>query len=203
MTKYCPSCGKKIEDDEIYCDNCGKKVSGYVNINNNKNDSEIILAKSETNPMCLIWPVLVMLIGFVLMISVIVNSFYFYFAVLWPEAIIILIGFIWFIIRYIAVSRSELVLTNKIVRGKCGLIFTKEMESPLNKISSVYISTGLIGNLFGYGTIGLATDSAIYKFKFIKDRAILKSAIFKQIQAVNEENMVKQAEEIAKAIKKN
>lgn len=74
------------------------------------------------------------------------------------------------------------------------------MESPLNKISSVYISSGLISNLLGYGTIGLATDSAIYKFKFVRDRDVLKSSIFEQIQTVDKERIINQAEEIAKAI---
>lgn len=207
MDRYCTSCGKKANGDELYCDKCGTKLE---TLNNVKIEDEVIIEKSESNILCLIWPVLVIGLGIFLAVFFTAEAYYYwsydYYSpgfVGAPYLFISLIGFIWFIIRYIAFSQSELILTNKNVRGKCGVIFKKEMESPLNKISSVYISSGLIGNLLGYGTIGLATDSVVYKFKFISHREYLKSRIFKQIQTVDKERIVNQAEEIAKAINKS
>ncbi len=203
MDRFCTNCGTKATGKELYCEKCGSKLEKLSNI---KLEDEVILAKSETNILCLIWPTIVILIGIILAAYFTqqayswADGFYDPGFVGAPFLIISLIGFIWFIIRYIAYAQNELILTNRNVRGKCGLIFRKEMESPLNKISSVYISSGLISNLLGYGTIGLATDSAIYKFKFVRDRDVLKSSIFEQIQTVDKERIINQAEEIAKAI---
>ena len=26
MTKYCPNCGKEVDEDTVYCNNCGAEI---------------------------------------------------------------------------------------------------------------------------------------------------------------------------------
>lgn len=58
-----------------------------------------------------------------------------------------IVGLIWFIIRFYGYKTNDLILTNKRVFGKCGLISTTQMQSSLNKIDSVSFSNGLIGKI--------------------------------------------------------
>lgn len=75
-----------------------------------------------------------------------------------------IVGLIWFIIRFYGYKTNDLILTNKRVFGKCGLISTTQMQSSLNKIDSVSFSNCLIGKIIGYGTVQITTQSSVFKF---------------------------------------
>ena len=55
------------------------------------------------------------------------------------------LGLIWFIPGLIRMLSTEVSLSNKRLVGKYGLINTKAMDSPLNKINSVSVDSGLVG----------------------------------------------------------
>ena len=113
--------------------------------------------------------------------------------------LIVWIPLIWLILRFITYKKNEVILTNKRVVGKTGLINTTQMDSPLNMITSVAVNSGLMGKLIGYGTLQITTASTIYKFKFMSNADILQQAIINQMQIFEDEKISKQAKAIANA----
>lgn len=209
MVKYCKSCGSKLNDDAIFCDECGTKIGAsalggnglFNSYNIDMMDGENIIRQSQIHSGCLIPPAIVfgfgILIGFIILIKML--SFYYYdFGIVFFGFfnLFTIFGLIWFVVRYIAYKTNDLILTNKRVFGKCGLISTTQMQSPLNKIVSVSFSNGPIGKIIGYGTVRIATASTTFKFRFIRDGQTLYNDIFNQLEV----NEVECREKNAKAI---
>lgn len=197
MVMYCKNCGTELKDDSVFCDECGTRVgeSGPANngvfrsYNVDMMGGEFVIRQSQVHEGCLIPPAIVMgiglIIGFIFMLYFMSNYLY----VTFPMAVLILfnwitcIGLVWLIIRFIAYKTNDLILTNKRVFGKCGLVSTTQMQSPLNKIDSVSYSNGIFGKLIGYGTVKIATPSTTFKFRFIRDGQSLYNDIFNQLEA--------------------
>lgn len=110
------------------------------------------------------------------------------------------IGIFWLVPRLIAFLKTELSLSSKRLVGKTGLINTKSMDSPLNKINSISVESGLLGKIFGYGTIIVNTASTTYSFKYMKDANSVKSQIFNEIDQCEETRINDQAQNIATAM---
>ena len=233
MAKFCNNCGQKLDDDAAFCMECGTKVddSGIKNnfkssinkeninasmnklndsidrVSNDFNDSfsdlfdsyninmmkdEKVIRHSQIHQGCLYAPLIVVGLTFFFMIIT--------FFVLFP---FFLLALLWLFIRFIAYTSNDLILTNKRIFGKTGLISTTQMQSPLNKINSVAFNNGIIGKLLGYGTVHVVTASTMYKFRFIRDGQTLYNDIFQQLEQSEKEKLQEQAEAIANAISKN
>ena len=221
MSIFCKNCGAELEDGSVFCDECGAKVGevkhsagSYSSTNpfNRYNikmiEGERIIRVSEIHPNCLILPATILLVGFVFSLISAINfasnnyfqpTFFGYVSLFLLNPLII-IGLIWLIIRYIAFTNTDLILTNKRVFGKCGLISTVQMQCPLDKINSVSYSNGLIGKLLGYGTVIISTASTHFKFRFIRDGQTLYSDIFNHFEIAEKDKMIENAEAIADAI---
>lgn len=111
------------------------------------------------------------------------------------------LGLIWFIPRLIAMYTTELSLSNKRLVGKAGLINTKQMDSPLNKINSISVESGLFGKIFGYATITVNTASTIYVFANIIQAEAFKHAVLEEMERFDEARIQGQAKAIANAMK--
>lgn len=195
MVSYCKNCGTELNDDSVFCDECGTRVgeSGPANrglfqsYNIDMMNGEVIIRQSQIHNGCLIPPAIVfgfgILIGFINLILMFGYYYGFVFGILSFFNIFTIFGLIWFIVRFIAYKTNDLILTNKRVFGKCGLISTTQMQSPLNKIDSVSFSNGPVGKLIGYGTVRIATTSSIFKFRFIREGQTLYNDIFNQIES--------------------
>ena len=214
MVKYCAKCGSELENGSVFCDECGTRVvesspddnTLFSSYNIDMMDGEAVIKHSQIHIGCLILPAIVL--GFGLVICVInffimLGSLYYYgLALLFLGFfnIFTIVGLIWLIIRFIAYTTNDLILTNKRVFGKCGLISTTQMQSPLNKIDSVSYSNGLIGKLIGYGTVKIATASTTFKFRFVRDGQTLYNDIFNQLEVSEIENRDKNAKAIVDAM---
>ena len=182
MVLYCKNCGTELNDDSVFCDECGTRVGETASTNSgvfqsyniDMMDGEFVIRQSQVHLGCLLLPAIVLFIGvfFSLLIFAPLLSL-----------IIMVVCLIWLIIRLIGYITNDLILTNKRVFGKCGLISTTQMQSPLNKIDSVSYSNGLMGKLIGYGTVKIATPSTTFKFRFIRDGQSLYNDIFNQLEA--------------------
>lgn len=222
MTRYCKNCGSQLEDNAIFCDECGTKFgeTKYTYAKDNPFKSykidmihdEKIIKHSLIHKGCLYAPLTLIAIGLLYWITSMIVlarefSYYNYYdPILYFYSFFnpfIIIGAIWFIIRYIGYTNNDLILTNKRVFGKCGLIFTNQMQSPINKIDSVSFSNGIIGKLIGYGTVIISTTSSVYRFRFIQEGQSLSNDIFNQLEISEAEKIEEQAEAIAQAISKN
>lgn len=215
MVKYCAKCGSELENGSFFCDECGTRVvesspddnTLFSSYNIDMMDGEAVIKHSQIHIGCLILPAIVL--GFGLVIGVInffimLGSLYYYnssaLLFLGFFNIFTIVGLIWLIIRFIAYTTNDLILTNKRVFGKCGLISTTQMQSPLNKIDSVSYSNGLIGKLIGYGTVKIATASTTFKFRFVRDGQTLYNDIFNQLEVSEIENRDKNAKAIVDAM---
>lgn len=213
MVKYCKSCGSQLADGSVFCDECGTKVDGtsYVNkevfssYNIDMMNGESVIRQSQIHEGCLILPGIVVgigvLIGFISLFRVAQISY-----VTPLEAFLMIfngltiVGLIWLLIRYIGYVTNDLILTNKRVFGKCGLISTTQMQSPLNKIDSVSFKNGLMGKIIGYGTVRIATASTTFKFRFIRDGQTMYNDIFNQLEVSEIENRDLDAKAIVDAM---
>ena len=111
------------------------------------------------------------------------------------------IGLIWFIPRLIGMLTTELSLSNKRLVGKYGLINTKQMDSPLNKINSISVESGLFGKIFGYATVTVNTASTVYVFKNIAQAENFKHNVLEEMDRFDEARVKEQAAAIAGALK--
>ena len=102
---------------------------------------------------------------------------------------------------FLLIKLTELGLTNKKIMGKYGVINTKVMDSPINKINSISVEQGLGGKIFGYAKIVISTSSGGYNFNYIKNADSFRCAVMEQIDLFDEERVRKQAEQLAGAIK--
>ena len=112
----------------------------------------------------------------------------------------IIIGFITIIKPLIGLFTTELGLTTKRLIGKVGLINTKSMDAPLNKINNITIQSGLWGKIFGYGTIYVTTSSGSYYYKHVARPEIMRQAIMNQIDEYENDRIKQQAREMANAM---
>ena len=213
MVRYCKNCGTELEEGSVFCNECGAKADGSAPRNSFSNsvfseykidmmDGEAVVRKSQIHEGCLIVPAVILGIGiiwgFVLLISQIWSGYFFPWWIVLFDFINIftVVGFLWLVIRFIAYKTNDLILTNKRVFGKIGLISTTQMQAPLNKIDAVSYSNGIMGKLIGYGTVQIVTTSSKFKFMFIREGQTLYNDIFNQL----EESEVEKRNADAKAI---
>lgn len=119
-------------------------------------------------------------------------------------AIPLLVLIIKFPIRFIGTIISQLVITNKRVVAKVGILSIRAIDYPIDKIESVYISAGMFGNMVHSHALvinGSGNSGAIY-FKALSNAQKIKNHILSAIELHAEEARKIQAEEIAKAIVK-
>lgn len=216
MARYCKNCGKELDEGSVFCNECGTRFGESQSSQANSNDlfkaynvdmmdGEFIIRHSQINMGCLIVPLILIALGIFMgfMEIILMGNLYplMFFAAFFN--IFTIVGFLWLIVRIISYLSNDLILTNKRVFGKCGLISTTQMQSPLNKIDSVSFQSGLFGKLIGYGTVDIATTSSHFKFRFIKEGETFYNDIFNQLEKSYKEKVLENAAAIAEAISKN
>lgn len=132
-----------------------------------------------------------------------VTQAYVHWACLIPHILLIFvwIGLLTIWRPLISMFTSELVLTNKRIYGKVGLINTKTLDTPLNKINNISVSSGLFGKLLGYGTIHITSSSGEYVWIGIKSPEVFRNAVMTEIDRFDEARIKKQAAELASAMR--
>jgi uncharacterized membrane protein YdbT with pleckstrin-like domain len=66
------------------------------------------------------------------------------------------IAFVLFLPQWIKTSSSEFAITNKRVLIKVGLVRRHSLELLLQKVEGIGVDQGILGRIFGYGTITVA-----------------------------------------------
>lgn len=82
---------------------------------------------------------------------------------------------------------TKLVLTNRRLYGKTGLLNTKSLEAPLNKLNAISVSYGLLGRIFGYGDVRVGTSSAAFVFPCIRTPEHFRHCVMEEIQRFEDE----------------
>ena len=104
------------------------------------------------------------------------------------------------IIETFAYHSCDLAITNKRVVGKIGLIKTKTLDAPLNKVQNTSTSSGFWGKLFGYGTVSINTAAGVIDFTGIKRPEDFKMALMNQIEEYEQDRVKEQASQMASAM---
>ena len=104
------------------------------------------------------------------------------------------------VIATIKFFNIELVVTNKRIVGKVGVINSGALDAPLNKIQNVSTSSGLFGKIFRYGNIVIQTAAGEFRFYGVKHPESFKGIIMNQIDQYEEDKIKQQATEMAQAM---
>ena len=99
-------------------------------------------------------------------------------------------------------NHVQLVLTDRRIYGKTGIINTKSVDSPISKVNSVSIEQGFWGKVFRYSTVLISTSSGNYKFDFLKDAERFKEKTMEQIELYENDKLKKQAAALAESMSK-
>ncbi|MBO5378618.1 MAG: PH domain-containing protein [Ruminiclostridium sp.] len=100
----------------------------------------------------------------------------------------------------LTIKSTELAVTTKKIFGKTGIINTKIMDAPLNKINNITVEQNLSGKLFGFGKVVITTSSGNYNFPFIKNADSFRRVVMNQIDIYDNERVKKQAEELTRSM---
>lgn len=85
---------------------------------------------------------------------------------------------LWAVYDYLRLATIELVITNKRVICKKGIISVKTQELKTNKIESVEIRQSILGRILGYGTLMFSgTGTAKVRFAKVDDPWKVKSQV--------------------------
>lgn len=112
-----------------------------------------------------------------------------------------IIGIPGLISKLIKMVTTELGFTNKNFIGKTGLINTKVMNSPLNKVNNVSVQSGLWGKIFGYGTVYVNSASGSYNFKYIANADSFRTNLLNAIEQYEQDKIKRSAQEMAAVMK--
>ena len=179
---FCPKCGATIFEDDSFCRGCGVKLREektksvgeaelreYMMYGPRLIPTNILTASEvplvETRP--LLW---IRLIGPILftVLGIGISAFaYAYFDlgggnewILYICAGIFIFGLFWIILRLLRWRYTVYAATNKRVLEQSGIIGKDYVDCPLEKIQNVYLQISIIGRLFDFGTIRIATAGA-------------------------------------------
>lgn len=97
---------------------------------------------------------------------------------------------IWFLLFAVAsfgipfwkIKSCRLVLMDKRVYGKTGIIKTKSLSVPLSKVQTVNIDKKLFGRIFGYADITIHCITGVYIFKKQSNAEGMQNAILNTIK---------------------
>jgi len=174
----CPECGKSISDKAKTCPNCGVPIAAK------KRENQKISARTErtiyeckTHWIAMVIPAIV---GLLFLFSGIVGmtgtknkeS-----AVGFLIIAIIAIGF-----PFLRIKTNKLILTNKRIYGKTGIIRIQSLTSPIEKIQTVNIDKGLLGRVLGYADIKIHCITGVYIFKKQSNAEEMQNAILNTIK---------------------
>ncbi len=104
------------------------------------------------------------------------------------------------IIATIQFFNMELAITNKRVVGKVGVLNTKSLDAPLDKVQNAGVQQTLFGKIFNYGTVTIDTAAGKFSFSFVKNGDAFKGQLMSQIDIFQEEKIQLQAEKMANAM---
>ena len=113
---------------------------------------------------------------------------------------LLLIPLVKAIIFTVQYTHIELAVTNKRVIGKTGVVSTKALDAPLNKIQNASAKQNLFQKIFNYGEIRIDTAAGMYLFAGVKSPDAFKRILMNQIDQYEEDKIKQQAAEMASAM---
>lgn len=95
---------------------------------------------------------------------------------------ILIIAILIFGIPFLKIKTNKLVLTDKRIYGKTGIIKTQSLTSTVQKIQTVNIDKKLFGRILGYADITIHCITGVYIFKNQSNAEEMQNAILNTIK---------------------
>lgn len=87
-----------------------------------------------------------------------------------------------FLIPLLKLKTNKLVITDKRIYGRTGIIRTQSLTAPISKIQTVNIDKKLFGKIFGYADITVHCITGVYVFKKQSNAEEMQNAILNTIK---------------------
>ena len=115
----------------------------------------------------------------------------------------IAVSIIGIVLRIVLLVTTRLVITNKRVLGKRGILSIDAMDLPIEKVDNVSYSSDIVGNLFHIYTISIQSTTAKFSFPCVSNALQFKNSLTDAIDKHAEDLQKAQAAELAAAMNKN
>ncbi len=172
---------------------------GYVESSLNKNESVVARANFSWVAVvpAVIWLVLAVVGAFVGLAQLNFDGT----IITYVKIASIVIGVLPMIVRVLWLALAALVITDRRVIGKVGIIKKESIDMPIHKVDNVSVKTSFVGRLLGYSTITIMSASGKTQFKLIGKADKFKNQITNAIEQAAEKARIEQAKAMAQAIK--
>lgn len=87
-------------------------------------------------------------------------------------------GILFALIPTYCLTANCIVLTDKMIYAKKGLLKTRELSAPIDKIQNIEIKKGILGRCFGYANVKIDTISGVYSLSGVKNADALCKKFF-------------------------
>lgn len=189
---FCPKCGKPVHEEDNFCRFCGNRL---VSISNEPEENELPLPKTDSEKdkptksskpirsekvetvsddeelvlyiakkhfMAMFWPVFLTPLFLFYFWNIFLNTHSFF---SWIVTICILALIIYPVARY---NSDNIIVTNKSVHIKIGVLNPEEIEIPLDKLDMIDISQSSIGRTLDYGNVSFCANGEKFDYTYIQ-----------------------------------
>ena len=108
-------------------------------------------------------------------------------------ATVIVVSLIYAAVSIIKLVCIELVVTDKKIIGKTGVIYSNAIDAYLEKVDNFAIDESLLGRIFKYSTITIGTASTTLKFPYMQNAVEFKNKVMDSYDARKTSLMTEQA----------
>lgn len=149
---YCSNCGKEVNENDNFCRYCGISLTYPTEIIEQKNiekdnTEELVLYIVKKHWIDLVVPVFLTPLFLFYFWNIFLNSHSLFSWIIMTA----LLGFIFYpIARY---KLDRMVITNKFVHIKAGVLNPNEIDIPLKNINSIELSQTSMGRMLDYGLL--------------------------------------------------
>ena len=144
---------------------------------NKTHENENVVFECKTHWIALLWPTIIAIFFFLLFVTGLTD----------PEnrsysLVFLAISLLSFGIPFLRVKTDHLVLTDKQIYGKTGILKTQSLSAPISKIQTVNIHRSLLGRVLGYSDLEIHCVTGIYDFRKQSNAREMQNAIINVIK---------------------
>lgn len=95
--------------------------------------------------------------------------------------LLLLFAVLSFGIPFLNIKTTHLILTDKRLYGKTGILKIKRLDIPISKVQYVNVDRSILGRILGYGDIKINALTGLYDFKKQRNPEEMQNAIMNTI----------------------
>lgn len=118
----------------------------------------------------------------------------------WTFRILMLGAGIWGVRFFARRLSTYLMLTDRRIYGEAGVLVTRTLDVPLDRVGGVYVEKNPLGKITGRGTVTITTSGSRFEFPCIPSANKFRDALMRQLELTRAAGERKQADALAAAI---